>query len=569
MPSTKYSNITGLSGQSIATFPVGDDYKPFLKELDAALKYQSLTIHIFDNATSDLLEVFTHKPDNGNTESKTTSANKKLITDIIKRGKPELISHTKQKQKKHSTLMTEHFMVFPLIHESHCSGCLVITRVSEDAFTTTEFRDVESLTPNAILIVQNILLLKQLNEKEEAIRAVRNLLAQTQQDLNKAEFTVEKSLNTRRDFLNRMNHELRTPINGVLGLTHILLSNPHNEKNREYLQSIKTSGEHLLTLINNILDASDVETGRLSLEEINFNPRELIRSVQQVMSSKAREKNLELKVNLKKLPKYVTGDAIRLNQILLNLISNAIKFTGRGHIAIKSEVIKSKENMVWLKFVVADTGSGIPEDRLKTIFDNFSGAANHPDGAGFGLHVVKRLTEFQGGSVAVKSNSGKGSIFTVVLPYKISKQMPVAETTSKELKPFQNVRILLAEDNLINQVVAIRTLERWNIHVTLAKNGREAIQKLEEQSFDLVIMDIQMPEMDGIEASCRIRRHFPEPVKDIPIMAMTACLGSDSIESFHKAGINDYLAKPFKPQELYRKITRLLPAKEQGRETRK
>lgn len=471
-----------------------------------------------------------------------------LLSEIIQKREPEIIS-IKSKEP-------EHHMVFPLSVPNGGQACYVISRKSSRPFTNSERREAGSLCANISLALQNYMLLETLHEKEEALHAMGELLSQTQGDLDKAVTIAEKSLNTRKNFLSRMNHELRTPINGVLGLTHLLLSTPHSDEHAEYLHNIKASGERLLSLVNNILDVADIENAKLGLEQILFNPAELIKAILDSPEVKAVRKNLRVDLALN-LPKNVIGDPIRLNQIMINLITNAFKFTEEGFITIKGEVSRTEDDMVWVRFTIRDTGMGIPAKKMSSIFD-IVGIPDNTDGAGFGLYLVRHIVEIQNGIISVRSQPGKGSEFVVEIPYKTHSPNGKKNHTDVELKPFRNVKILLAEDNAVNQMVATRTLEKWNINVTIATNGREALEKLRQHSFDMVIMDIQMPEMDGIEAAGTIRESFPEPVKNIPIMAMTACLSEDSLEDFKRAGINDHLAKPFRPQELYKKISQLL-----------
>lgn len=561
-----------VKDQRRTAFSEKDTIKNFVSGWDAAIPYDALAIYILEQPEQTLKPILIHssKKNRKSSLENSLSAGEKVVIESICKGKPTLarlsgVAAEISRARKQIT-PAHGFMIFPLPGKDSVKSCMVVMRRA-GYFTGEEFKKAKGLTQQAWLTIQNIVMIHQIRQKEETIQAIQELLVQTQHSLNVSEFKAEKSMNVRHDFLSKMNHELRTPINGVLGLSQVLLSQPQSNENIEYLQAIKKSGEQLLAIVNSILEASEIETGALTLEEISFNPKELIHSVEQKLSGKASEKDLPLKVSIKNIPTKVIGDPMRLYHILFHLISNAIKFTERGHIALTSDVLRNEDDVVWLKFTVSDTGAGIPEERLHTIFDSFYQPGLTPltpaHGVGLGLALVKKLTAIQNGTVTVKSKSGKGSTFTVVIPYKIH-ALPSSNghrNSLKGLAPFENVKILLAEDNLVNQVVAMRTLEKWNIHVTLATNGREALEKLRQQSFDIVIMDIQMPEMDGLEAASRIRESFPEPIRNIPIMAMTACMMPDSVDRFKKVGINDQLEKPFHPQELYRKISKLLAIK--------
>lgn len=533
--------------------------KPILAAIQDTCNYDSLALYA-DLDGKLLTAIVTYHRNKKTKNSGGISMDDNVIREIIRKGKPVNLTPAKAFSKSRGSKISanEHHMIFPLSVQGCSHAGFVISKKSSMPFTRTEFTETGELAVIVALALQNHILAKKLRDKEETVNVLGELLLQTRNELDKTVTIAEKSINTRKDFLGRMNHELRTPINGVLGLTHLLLSAPHSDEHAEYLHNIRASGERLLSLVSNMLEASDIETGKLEVEQIIFNPAELIKGVIDNPAVKATGKNLPVHVSLD-LPKNVMGDPVRLNKIMINLISNAFKFTTEGHITVKGEISRTEGNKVWLRFIVADTGRGIAARRLSSLFDILSEPGD-TDGPGFGLFIVRHLVEIQNGTIAVSSQPGKGSEFIIEIPYDADNALKkkAGIETGKELKPFRNVRILLAEDNAVNQVVALRTLEKWNIEVTIATNGREALEKLRQQSFDMVIMDIQMPEMDGIEAAGTIRESFPEPVKNIPIMAMTACLSDDSIEDFRKAGINDHLAKPFRPKELYKKISQLL-----------
>lgn len=392
-------------------------------------------------------------------------------------------------------------------------------------------------------------------------------LKRTQQDLVKAKMLAEESMKAKQEFLAKMSHELRTPMNGVLGLTNLILTKPDGHESLEYLNSIKSSGEHLLAIINDILDLSKMEAGKLQFEELVFKPGDLLQAVQNNMLILARQKGIELNITKDdNVPNYLWGDRVRVNQILINLVSNAIKFTEKGHVNVTCSAGEQKDDVVTLRFEVTDTGIGIPADKLDKIFESFSqgdkGIAAKFGGTGLGLAIVKQLTEMQHGTVSVKSAPGNGSQFIVELPFRVATTTPQEiardEDLWKELPSFENVRILLVEDNPVNQLVGLKTLELWNIHVTIASNGLEAVNQCTHSDFDLVIMDIQMPEMDGIEATKAIRSSKDQRKRNVPILAMTASVLPDSLGIVYQAGVNDHISKPFKFHELHQKLCSLL-----------
>jgi PAS domain S-box-containing protein len=385
---------------------------------------------------------------------------------------------------------------------------------------------------------------------------------QIQNDLLRAKQLAEVSMNAKQDFLAKMSHELRTPINGVLGLTNLMIHSQLSKENMEYLNGIRFSGEHLLSIINDILDLSKIEAGKLQIESIVFNPREVVDQLVQNLKVQAEAKKIKLTMEWESaIPARLLGDPLRLSQVLMNLLSNAIKFTQEGLVNISCKASAIAGQTCELQFSVKDSGIGIPQDKLDVIFESFTQAdqstAIRFGGTGLGLTIVKQLVEMQGGRILLTSEVGKGSVFTIILPYEVAENpSPVLSAEPKALSSFAGSKVLVVEDNPINQLVTKRTLENWQIEVTVANNGVEALRILKERSdFNLVIMDVQMPEMDGIEATKRIRRDFPEPTRSINILAMTASVLHDPRGRVIKAGMQDYISKPFKPAELNQKLS--------------
>jgi signal transduction histidine kinase/response regulator of citrate/malate metabolism len=373
----------------------------------------------------------------------------------------------------------------------------------------------------------------------------------------------EKKLTAVKDqFLANMSHEIRTPMNAVLGFTHLLQQQPMNEKSREYVAAIQQAGDNLLAIINDILDISKIESGMMRLEPVSFSLRGMLHSLQRMFLPKAAEKDLELSVHIDaQVPDILYGDAIRLNQILVNLINNAIKFTHQGNVRVDVAREEHDEPAIRLLFTVTDTGIGIAPDKLSSIFDRFNQAeadiTRRFGGTGLGLTIVKQLVALQHGSIRVESEPGKGSKFVVTLPYTPGQLSPEGgdnydyfqEHIALPQQP--EVRLLVAEDNRMNQNLLRHLLGKKQFHYQLAGNGQEALAALSRQHFDLVLMDIQMPEMDGYTATRKIRSELQS---NIPIIAMTAHAMSGEREKCLQAGMNEYLAKPIKEEELYRMI---------------
>lgn len=359
-------------------------------------------------------------------------------------------------------------------------------------------------------------------------------------------------------FLANISHEIRTPINGIAGIAGLLSKNQNPEEREMYLNAIRHSSENLKVIINDILDLAAIDSGKLKFEKIAFNLKDLLPSLISTFTYQAREKNLALHYTIDEaLNKILLGDPVRLNQVLINLISNAVKFTHTGAIHVKCELEKLHKGICHVSISVKDTGVGIPAEKLNTIFESFSQAdesvTRRYGGSGLGLTIARQLVELQNGRIEVQSQEHIGSTFTVHIPYavgstKFTKQTPhiannMAITT-------QNVRVLLVEDNDINRLYAKSILQTWKCSTDIAENGLIAIEKLKSNSYDVILMDVQMPVMDGYEATKAIRM-MPAPVSNTPIVALTANATKIDVEKCLVAGMNDYLSKPFTPEDLF------------------
>ncbi len=382
---------------------------------------------------------------------------------------------------------------------------------------------------------------------------------------------AEEATRAKEQFLSTMSHELRTPMNSVIGISNLLLDDNPRPDQEENLNILKFSAVNLLAIINDILDLSKIEAGKMEFLKEDFDLHYTLINIKRAHALRAEEKGIKISLQVdEKLPNILNGDAHRLNQVLNNLVSNAVKFTEHGTVGIHVGIQEETENQVKLKITVADTGIGIANDKLGVIFQSFGQAspetAQKYGGTGLGLAITQKLVELQGGEIDVTSHIGKGTTFTVSLKYErgnvlYRNEKPMLPAESSKL---DNVRILLVDDNLINQKVAIKFLSRWKAQVTTADNGQEAIDKHLANDFDLILMDLQMPVMDGLEATNLIRR-MAEPVKaTIPIIALTAAAMNQERELALKLGVNDYVCKPFVPEELYDKLVKFsLKSKEQ------
>lgn len=386
---------------------------------------------------------------------------------------------------------------------------------------------------------------------------------QATQALIRARDEAEAATRSKSAFLATMSHEIRTPLNAVIGMAELLLDTSMSEEQRRYAETIRTSGDMLLAVINDILDFSKIEAGNMDLEHYPFDPRTCVEEVIELMAPRAAEKNLRLAAAIDfAVPGQLISDVTRVRQLLLNLIGNAVKFTDQGEVLVRMNTTSSMTpGVLELHITVSDTGMGIPEDRQMRLFQPFSqmdaSTTRRYGGTGLGLAICKRLCDLMGGNIEVASSVGSGSVFSVRLPVTATnlpvRPRPTTPPPSNGLP--QDVRILLAEDNLVNQQVALRMLERLGLSADVVANGYEALAALERQDYDIVLMDVQMPEMDGLEATRHLRATLPE-ARQPYIVAMTAGAMVGDREACLAAGMNDYISKPVQRDDLLAALQR-------------
>jgi signal transduction histidine kinase/CheY-like chemotaxis protein len=376
-------------------------------------------------------------------------------------------------------------------------------------------------------------------------------------DLNESRRKIKEASSLKEQFLANMSHEIRTPMNAIIGFTNILKRTNLEAEQRSYVQNIHSAGENLLALINDILDLSKIEAGMIQLEETNFSLRSLIGSIAAMLDEKIKEKKLYLTTEIKEtVPDIITGDAVRLTQILVNLLGNALKFTEVGGVKLIVDVVHVDKDKVNLKFNIIDTGIGIAKEKQESIFERFQQAEAETSrrfgGTGLGLSIVKQLVELQGGTLSLESKPGKGSEFIIQMEYKLpdeekmlSDALAAAEMNTVSLN---EVKVLIAEDNPMNQQLIKHLMKNWVIDHTIVNNGAEAVEALKKENFNIVLMDIQMPEMDGYTATTVIRKELK---LQIPIIAMTAHAMMGEKEKCLQLGMNDYISKPLKETILY------------------
>jgi signal transduction histidine kinase/ActR/RegA family two-component response regulator len=419
---------------------------------------------------------------------------------------------------------------------------------------------IKSLDPNAELklsdtdddLIHIISFLKERIEKAKELET----------ELISAKDVAEKAAMAKSQFLSVMSHEIRTPMNAVIGFTHLLIHQDPKPEQLEFLNFLKFSAENLLVLINDILDFNKIEAGKIEFESVDFSVKDLISNIRLALLQKANEKDIKIKLMLDHdLPNAVIGDPVRLGQILTNLISNAVKFTNAGKVTITASLAKHDNEYSTIDFEVADTGIGIIPEKLDYIFDSFSQASSDTTrkfgGSGLGLTITKRLLQMLGSDIFVESEFGKGSVFTFSLTFKNSTKHINKIISSDDfytLQSLKGTKLLIAEDNQINVILAKEFMKQWNVECDVAENGQIALSLVQTNNYDMVLMDLQMPEMDGYQTTIAIRELEGDKYRDLPIIALTASAMLDIQDKAFTVGMNDYISKPFNPNELHRKI---------------
>ena len=433
------------------------------------------------------------------------------------------------------------WMGVPLKMDDEVIGAICLQDYKKiDAFNNDDLQVFEFIANQIVLTLQR-----------------RNML----DNLISARKRAEEAAFSKQQFMSTMSHEIRTPLNEVIGITNLLYQSNPREDQMELIETLRFSASHLLTLVNDILDFNKMEAGKIVFEKTEFDLSTMLDEIGRSYSRRAQDKGISFTIEKSHdLPVSLVGDPIRLNQILSNLLANAMKFTSEGGITLKVSVKERMEGRALLEFSVTDTGIGIHREKLEVIFESYAQAS--PDttrkygGTGLGLAISKRLVDLQGGKITVVSEPEKGSVFKFAIEYTVlASETKVAEKGGPEtMMELAGKRILVAEDNKINFFVANKFLESWGVRVTHVENGKLALDEVMKQEYDLILMDLHMPVMDGIEAT-RIIRGLPDKkISQIPIVALTAAVMSEAQDKIENLAINDYVLKPFKPKDLYDRI---------------
>jgi PAS domain S-box-containing protein len=465
----------------------------------------------------------------------------------------------KQKARKvYQEIFDKGFVAdYPLIMMDH--------KQTDVLFNGSVYKDEEGNVMGAVVVARDIT--EQKRFEKELLEAIviadlaTGIAEEAKVKAENATEIAESAVKAKQQFLSNMSHEIRTPMNAIIGFTKVVLKTDLTAKQKEYLTAIKLSGDALIVLINDILDLAKVDAGKMTFEQVPFKIALSVSAMIHLFETKILEKNLVLvKEYDDRIPEVLMGDPVRLHQIIMNLMSNAIKFTSKGTITVSIRLLSEDQEKTNIEFAVKDTGIGISDDKLRSIFDNFQQATSETSrlygGTGLGLSIVKQLVEPQGGKVAVKSIKDKGSTFSFVLPFLKTKQEALSEVANMELDTeIKNIKVLVVEDMALNQLLMKTLLDDFGFERDIAENGKIAIEKLQNKSYDIILMDLQMPEMNGFEATEYIRTQMNSK---IPIIALTADVTTVDLVKCKAVGMNDYIAKPIDERVLYCKIVGLV-----------
>lgn len=425
-------------------------------------------------------------------------------------------------------------------------------KLTDVLFNGSVYKDERGNVLGVVIVARDITARKKF--ENELIEAKRNA--------EDARQIAEEAVKAKQQFLSNMSHEIRTPLNAIIGFTKVVLKTPLTDKQKEYVSAIKISGDALIVLINDILDLAKVDAGKMTFEQIPFKLSSSLYAMVHLFETKIHEKNIELvKEYDQNIPEVLVGDPVRLHQVILNLVSNAVKFTTNGKITVAVKLVSEDDETATIQFSVTDTGIGIPPGKIDSIFDNFqqatSGTARLYGGTGLGLAIVKQLVVSQNGTLKVESKVGKGSTFSFTLSFKKTTEKVESEKESDVMMDMgaEDIRILVAEDVILNQLLMKTLLEEHGFQLDIAGNGQLAIEKLQEKEYDIVFMDLQMPVKNGYEATEYIRNVLK---LDLPIIALTADVTTADVAKCKAVGMNDYISKPIDDRILFAKLNKYI-----------
>ncbi|WP_264521845.1 ATP-binding protein [Flavobacterium sp. N1994] len=434
-------------------------------------------------------------------------------------------------------------------------------KLTDVLFNGAVYKDEEGNIIGAVVVARDITeqkkAQKELIEAKTYAELASSIAEEAKIIAEAATIKANEAVKSKQQFLSNMSHEIRTPMNAIIGFTKVVLKTELTAKQKEYLTAIKMSGDALIVLINDILDLAKVDAGKMTFEKTPFKLKLSIKAMLHLFETKIQEKNLKLVTHYDKdIPEVLVGDPVRLHQIILNLVSNAVKFTSVGKITVSVDLVSETDDDVAIKFSVADTGIGISETKTEKIFENFQQATSSTSrifgGTGLGLAIVKQLVEAQNGNIEVESTIGKGSNFSFVLYFDKTNVEAVLEPEILEIDTeIKHTKILVVEDMELNQLLMKTLLDDFGFECDIAANGKIAIEKLQKNNYDIILMDLQMPEMNGFEATEHIRQNMKLM---LPIIALTADVTTVDVAKCKAVGMNDYISKPVDERLLYSKL---------------
>ncbi len=500
-----------------------------------------------------------------NTEGKIMDMNNASINVIGKSRKAligtdffDYFTEPKKAREGYQQVFAKGFVAdYPLTIKDH--------KLTDVLFNGSIYKDEAGNVLGVVVVARDIteqkIFEKELTEAKIFAELATTIAEDAQSKAEAAMRIAEDAVKAKQQFLSNMSHEIRTPMNAIIGFTKVVLKTELSAKQKEYLTAIKMSGDALIVLINDILDLAKVDAGKMTFEKTPFKMAMSIAAMLHLFETKIQEKNLELvKEYDNNIPEVLIGDSVRLHQIILNLVSNAVKFTNEGKITASVRLQSEDAENVLLEFAISDTGIGISENKLDKIFENFqqasSGTSRLFGGTGLGLAIVKQLVESQGGETNVKSKIDEGSTFSFTLSFKKTKEAAEIENGLVEVnKEIKDIKVLVVEDIALNQLLMKTLLDDFGFERDIAGNGKIAIEKLQTKVYDIILMDLQMPEMNGFEATTYIRNVMK---LSIPIIALTADVTTVDLAKCKAVGMNDYIAKPVDERLLYSKIVGLI-----------
>ena len=500
-----------------------------------------------------------------NTEGKIMDMNNASINVIGKSRKAligtdffDYFTEPKKAREGYQEVFAKGFVAdYPLTIKDH--------KLTDVLFNGSIYKDEAGNVLGIVVVARDITEQKRVEKELTEAKIFAELATTIAEDAqSKAEAAMriaEDAVKAKQQFLSNMSHEIRTPMNAIIGFTKVVLKTELSAKQKEYLTAIKMSGDALIVLINDILDLAKVDAGKMTFEQTPFKMAMSIAAMLHLFETKIQEKNLELvKEYDNNIPEVLIGDSVRLHQIILNLVSNAVKFTNEGKITASVRLQSEDAENVVLEFAISDTGIGISENKLDKIFENFqqasSGTSRLFGGTGLGLAIVKQLVESQGGETNVKSKIDEGSTFSFTLSFKKTKEAAEIENGLVEVnREIKDIKVLVVEDIALNQLLMKTLLDDFGFERDIAGNGKIAIEKLQSKVYDIILMDLQMPEMNGFEATTYIRNVMK---LSVPIIALTADVTTVDLAKCKAVGMNDYIAKPVDERLLYSKIVGLI-----------